>query len=98
MATMLHLDQLRARIHGSVVTPDDATYDAARKVYNALIDKRPALLVRCVDVADVKAAVGRGDRSCRSRPCEEGLDHEVVQGLLRCAASRIRQAARTSIS
>src|SRR5262249_49201173 len=35
----------------------DAAYEAARKVYNAMIDKKPALIARCADVADVMAAV-----------------------------------------
>ncbi len=46
-----------AGLRGDVVRPDDAGYDAARDVYNAMIDKRPALIVRCAGVADVIAAV-----------------------------------------
>jgi FAD/FMN-containing dehydrogenase len=42
---------------GRLIGPDDADYDDARKVYNALIDKRPALLARCATVADVQKAV-----------------------------------------
>ena len=53
----IQLDQLRSSVRGTIVQPGDAGYDAARKVYNAMIDKRPALIVRCVDVADVIAAV-----------------------------------------
>ncbi len=56
MAT-LQIDQLRSTIRGQIVTPGDAMYDSVRQVYNAMIDKRPALIVRCVDVADVMAAV-----------------------------------------
>jgi FAD/FMN-containing dehydrogenase len=48
---------LRAAFRGDLITPGDAAYDAARKVYNAMIDKRPALIARCADVADVMAAV-----------------------------------------
>jgi FAD/FMN-containing dehydrogenase len=48
---------LRSRLRGELVTPRDAGYDAARKVYNAMIDRRPALIARCVDVADVIACV-----------------------------------------
>ena len=44
-------------IRGSVIGPEDAGYDDARAVYNGMIDKRPALVVRCADVADVIAAV-----------------------------------------
>ena len=53
----MQLDQLRSSVRGTIVQPGDAGYAAARKVYNAMIDKRPALIVRCVDVADVIATV-----------------------------------------
>jgi len=49
--------ELIARMRGSVVLPDDPEYDAARAVYNAMIDKRPAAVARCRDVADVAACV-----------------------------------------
>ncbi|HEY5768564.1 MAG TPA: FAD-binding oxidoreductase, partial [Terrimicrobium sp.] len=45
---------------GPVVGPGDADYDAARALYNGMIDKRPRLIARCVDVADVIAAVNFG--------------------------------------
>jgi FAD/FMN-containing dehydrogenase len=51
------IEQLRGAVRGTVVAPDDPAYDAARTVYNAMIDKRPALIVQCVDVADVIAGV-----------------------------------------
>ena len=37
----MQLDQLRSSVRGAIVQPGDAGYDAARKVYNAMIDKRP---------------------------------------------------------
>jgi len=51
---------LRAQLRGELIQPSDPRYDEARKVYNAMIDKRPALIARCVDVADVIAAVNFG--------------------------------------
>src|ERR1035437_6433219 len=54
------IDSLRGSFRGDLIQPGDAAYDAARKVYNAMIDKRPALIARCVDVADVIAAVNFG--------------------------------------
>src|SRR5687768_9368912 len=43
----------RARLRGQLIGPEDADYDSARRVYNAMIDRRPRLIARCVDVADV---------------------------------------------
>ena len=48
---------LRAQLRGELIQPGDAHYDEARKVYNAMIDKRPALITRCTDAADVISAV-----------------------------------------
>ena len=43
---------------GELIVPDDAGYEEARKVYNAMIDKRPALIARCAGPADVALAIG----------------------------------------
>jgi UDP-N-acetylenolpyruvoylglucosamine reductase len=51
------LEQLQAGLRGQLIQPGDPDYDEARKVYNAMIDKRPRYIVRCVDVADVISAV-----------------------------------------
>jgi len=48
------------QLHGELIQPGDEDYDDARKVYNAMIDKRPALIARCADVADVISAVNFG--------------------------------------
>ncbi len=47
-------------IRGRVIQPDDADYDAARRLYNGMIDKRPRLIARCADAADVVTAVNFG--------------------------------------
>src|SRR5438093_467402 len=52
------IEELRESARGQVITADDAGYDEARTVYNAMIDRRPRVVVRCVDVGDVMAAVG----------------------------------------
>lgn len=51
------ISQLKTQVRGQVIAISDPGYDAARKVYNAMIDKRPRLIVRCADVADVITAV-----------------------------------------
>ena len=51
------IEKLRAQIHGQAITETDAGYDDARKVYNAMHDRRPALVVRCANAGDVMAAV-----------------------------------------
>jgi FAD/FMN-containing dehydrogenase len=51
------IDALAATLRGALIRPGDPSYDEARRVYNAMIDKHPALIARCVDVADVIAAV-----------------------------------------
>jgi FAD/FMN-containing dehydrogenase len=48
---------LRTGLRGELVQPDDQGYDEVRKVYNGMIDKRPALIVRAADAADVISAV-----------------------------------------
>jgi FAD/FMN-containing dehydrogenase len=57
------ITQFRAQLRGDLITPDNARYDGARKVYNAMIDRKPALIAQCVDVADVQAAVRFGHES-----------------------------------
>jgi len=54
------LEQLQASFRGELIQPTDPAYDSARKLYNGMIDKHPRLIARCVDVADVIAAVGYG--------------------------------------
>jgi FAD/FMN-containing dehydrogenase len=50
-------DDFRAAFRGELIEPGDAGYDEARAVYNGMIDRHPRLIARCVDVADVIAAV-----------------------------------------
>jgi FAD/FMN-containing dehydrogenase len=53
-------EQLKSAFRGELIQASDPGYEAARKVYNGMIDKRPLLIARCVDVADVIAAVNYG--------------------------------------
>lgn len=54
------IEALKAGLRGELIQRSDERYDAARKVYNAMIDKHPLLIVRCADVADVITAVNFG--------------------------------------
>ena len=49
---------LESAMRGTITAPGDPDYDERRKLYNAMIDRRPALIARCTDAADVIAAVG----------------------------------------
>ncbi|HET7324820.1 MAG TPA: FAD-binding oxidoreductase, partial [Halococcus sp.] len=51
------VNEFGAGFRGEVIGPDTAGYDDARTIYNAMIDKRPGLIARCANVADVMAAV-----------------------------------------
>jgi FAD/FMN-containing dehydrogenase len=51
------VESLRTSLRGEVITPDDKGYAEARTVYNAMIDRRPGVIARCVDVMDVVTAV-----------------------------------------
>src|SRR5713226_546792 len=48
---------LRESLHGTLICPGDEDYEAARRVWNGMIDRQPTLIVRCADAADVIKAV-----------------------------------------
>ena len=98
------LDQLKSAFRGDLIQPTDAAYDSARKVYNGMIDKHPRLIARCVDVADVIAAVkfgtdnnlltairGGGHNGAGLGTCDDGL----VIDLSRMKGIRVDPAAQT---
>jgi UDP-N-acetylenolpyruvoylglucosamine reductase len=98
------MEQLKGAIRGEVIEPTHSNYDSARKVYNGMIDKRPRLIVKCADVADVIAAVkfgvenelltairGGGHNGAGLGICDDGL----VIDLSRMKGIRINPAAKT---
>ena len=56
-ATGLDLALLQRGFQGELIEPTDAGFDSARRVWNAMIDRRPALIARCTTVGDVSAAI-----------------------------------------
>ena len=97
-------EDFKANLRGAVFQPDDESYDEVRTVYNAMIDRQPALIVRCADVADVIAAVnfgrdnellvavrGGGHNGAGLGVCDDGL----VIDLSRRRGIRVDPAART---
>src|SRR4051812_7210747 len=55
--SVTHIHDLAGRVSGSVLAPEDPGYDEARAVHNGLIDRRPAVIVRCRASEDVVAAL-----------------------------------------
>ena len=99
------IDQLRQSFRGELIQPTDAAYEAARRVYNGMIDKHPRLIARCVDVADVIAAVdfgvengmliairGGGHSGAGLGVCDDGL----VIDLSRMKGIHVNPEARTA--
>src|SRR5258705_7878883 len=99
------VDDLRSRMRGSLLTAADDGYDAARRIWNAMIDKRPALIARCAGAADVFEAVrfaaahemlvsvrGGGHNVAGTAGCDNGLmvDLSPMKGI------RVDPVARTA--
>jgi FAD/FMN-containing dehydrogenase len=96
---------LRERIRGQVLSPSDTGYDSARRIWNAMIDRRPALIARCAGAADVIAAVnfarenellvsirGGGHSVAGKAVCDDGL----MIDLSPMKSIRVDAAARTA--
>ncbi len=67
---------LRSAVRGEVIMRDDPSYDDARRVFNAMIDRRPAVIVRATDLGDVRAAVAQA-RASGSPVAVRGGGHSV---------------------
>jgi FAD/FMN-containing dehydrogenase len=70
-------NDLKGRVRGLLLTPADAAYDEARSVWNAMIDRRPAVIVRCLGVADVMACVEVA-RTRGATVCIKGGGHNIA--------------------
>ena len=71
------IQELAARLRGELLRPGDDGYDAARRIHNGMIDRRPALIARCAGAADVVAAV-RFAREHRLPVAVRGGGHSVA--------------------
>jgi len=98
------IQQLKAAVRGRIIEPTDKDYDDARKVYNAMIDKKPRLIVRCFDVADVIASVNFARENGRLLAIRSGghnagglgiADDALVIDLAQIKYTRVDPAART---
>lgn len=65
-------DTLSAALRGELVTPDSASYDEARALYNGMIQRYPAAIARCVDATDVQ--------TCVNFARENGIDLAIRSG------------------
>jgi FAD/FMN-containing dehydrogenase len=107
MPTAADLAGLAKTLHGGLIGPDDPGYDDARKVWNGLIDKRPAALARCADEADVATAIafarrhglplavrGGGHNVAGFGTCDGGLviDLSPMKGITVDVAARTARA------
>jgi len=101
------IDTFRADLRGTLLTAADVDYDAARRLWNAMIDKRPALIARCAGAADVSQAVrfaaahdllvsvrGGGHNVAGTAVCDGGLmiDVSPMKGI------RVDPFARTALA
>jgi FAD/FMN-containing dehydrogenase len=99
------LETLRMQVRGQLLQPGDPDYDTVRQLWNAMIDRHPAVIVRCAGVADVIAAVafarehelllavrGGGHNVAGNAVCEGGLmlDLSLMKGI------RVDPVARTA--
>jgi FAD/FMN-containing dehydrogenase len=51
------IEKFKASLRGELIQPSDEGYDDARKVWNGMFDRKPAIIVRCVSTSDVVSAV-----------------------------------------
>ena len=101
------IDAFKSNFRGAILCPGDAGYDEARKLYNRMIDRRPAIIARCAGVADVINAVsfagahnvllsvrGGGHSVAGNALCEGGLviDLSAMKGIRADPVSRTVRA------
>lgn len=99
------IDALKTALRGALLRPGDAGYDESRTIWNAMIDRRPALIARCAGAADVILAVnfartnglllavrGGGHNIAGNAVCEGGMMIDLSPMKLVCVDPQTRTA------
>ena len=107
MTRVSETPEFKKQLRGELILPGDSSYDAARKVWNGMIDRHPGMIVRCAGVADVIQAVkfarkhrlllavrGGGHNVAGNATCEGG----IVIDLSRMKSIRVDPAGRTAVA
>jgi FAD/FMN-containing dehydrogenase len=68
---------LKDQLKGQIILPEDSNYDEVRKIWNAMIDRHPALIVRCAEAADVARAIAYA-RESRLELSIRGAGHNIA--------------------
>ncbi len=96
------LEKLKTSLRGALLFPNDEGYDKARTVWNAMINRKPALVVRCAGVADIRqavtfaqdrrllTAVQGGGTTSRAMPYARAACSSICQPCARCGLTRSR--------
>ena len=100
------IDDLRGRLRGTILLPGDPGYNAARSLWNGMVNRRPALIARCTNVTDVIAAVtfgreqnlviaikGGGHNVTGNAMCDDGIVIDLSP-LRRCDVDADRRMVR----
>ena len=100
------IDDLKRDFQGQVILPQDDDYEGARKIWNAMIDKRPAVIARCLHTADVVRAVnfamdtgiplavrGGGHNIAGNAVCDDGIVIDLSQMKAATVNTGLRRAS-----
>ena len=100
------VEEFRSRLRGTLVLPTDKDYDVARRVWNGMVNKRPAMIARCADANDAVASVnfvrehqiplsvrGGGHNYAGKAVCDGGLVVDL-SSMKRISIDRERRTAR----
>ena len=101
------IHEFRGQFRGEVLAPEDAGYEDARKVYNAMISRKPRLIAKCADPADVMTAItfahanalrvsvrGGGHNSAGLGVCDDGLVIDLSKMSSTSTASAVKSTAK----